>query len=272
MRNWLKIVGVVICLVLIFWGLFFANQQQQQNNMVDPAIVIEVKGENAFLTEEELYTRLKRKNLFRRDQPQNMVSIERIEAYIRGMSEVRHVNVYTQLGKKWNIDVELRKPIVRVFNKQNESYYIDDLGCIIQASNLHTARVVVASGEIPDRINSACMDEIINNDSLKSIRKLDDVYRISNYVCNDPLMQSLIGQIFLEKNGDFILIPIVGGQKIVFGTAATEEEVRQKFTKLKVFYKEAIPYEGWNKYREISLKYRKQIVCKKVEGFTEENE
>jgi cell division protein FtsQ len=83
-------------------------------------------------------------------------------------------------------------------------------------------------------------------------------------------MQSLIGQIHLKKNGDFLLIPLVGDQKIIFGSAHSDEEVREKFKKLDIFYKEAIPYEGWNKYDEISLKYENQIVGKKVDGYTEE--
>jgi cell division protein FtsQ len=65
---------------------------------------------------------------------------------------------------------------------------------------------------------------------------------------------------------------LVGGQKIIFGSANSDEEVKDKFEKLKLFYKEAIPFEGWNKYEEISLKYKKQIVCKTVDGYTEEKE
>jgi len=80
-------------------------------------------------------------------------------------------------------------------------------------------------------------------------------------------LQSLIGQIHRKHNGDFVLIPQVGGQKIVFGTAFSDLEVEEKFRKLKVFYKEAIPYEGWNTYEEISLKYNKQIVCKKKKKY-----
>ena len=48
-----------------------------------------------------------------------------------------------------------------------------------------------------------------------------------------------------------------------FGSANSRSEVESKFEKLKVFYKEAMPYEGWRKYDEISLKYNGQIVCKK---------
>jgi cell division protein FtsQ len=79
------------------------------------------------------------------------------------------------------------------------------------------------------------------------------------------LFRSLVGQIHLEKNGDFILVPLVGDQKIVFGSAYTEEEVTEKFKKLRVFYNEAMPYAGWLTYKEISLKFEDQIVCKKKE-------
>jgi cell division protein FtsQ len=130
-------------------------------------------------------------------------------------------------------------------------------------SSLHTARVLVFSGKIKDRFSPNSIFKIINNDSLKSIRNLDDIYRISNYVCNDPILHKLIGQVYREKNGDFVLIPIVGDQKINLGTANSDEDVNDKFGRLLDFYKEAMPYEGWNKYSEISVKYEGQIVCRK---------
>ena len=112
-------------------------------------------------------------------------------------------------------------------------------------------------------MEKSSVKEIINNDSLKSIRKLDDIYRISNYVCKDSLMNALIGQVYLEKNGDFILIPLVGKQTILFGSANSDEVVADKFNRLKVFYKEGMPHEGWEKYNTIIVKYEGQIVCRK---------
>ena len=130
-------------------------------------------------------------------------------------------------------------------------------------SSLHTAHVLVFSGSITENMEKASVKEIINNDSLKSIRKIDDIYRISDYVCNDPLLHVLIGQVYLEKNGDFILTPLVGDQIIIFGSANTDEEVKDKFERLKIFYKEAMPYVGWDKYKEITVKYEGQIVGRK---------
>ena len=270
MKKWLKR-GLWITFAIAVIVLMRMTQSAQAETVLEePEVLIHVNGENAFLTEDELKLRLKRNGFTFNGQAQKDLKVSAVEDYIRKMTEVKDVKVFTKLGSKWKIEVTVRKPIARIYNKYDETFYLDEDGFVMNSSSLHTARVVVVTGYIKDKISSVSVPEIINNDTLKSIRNLDDVYRISNYVCNDPLMQSLIGQIHLKKNGDFVLIPLVGGQKIIFGTAKTDKEVKDKFKKLKIFYEEGIPYEGWDKYEEISLKYDNQIVCKTVEGYIEE--
>jgi cell division protein FtsQ len=270
MKKWIKrALWMAFAIAVIV--LMQMTQTAQADALLEEAdVLIHVNGENAFLTEDELKLRLKRKGFTFNGQLQKDLKVSAVEDYIRKMTEVKEVKVFTKIGSSWKIEVVVRKPIARIYNRYDETFYLDEDGFVMNSSALHTARVVVVTGFIKDRISSVSVPEIINNDTLKSIRKLDDVYRISNYVCNDPLMQSLIGQIHLKKNGDFVLIPLIGGQKIVFGTAKTDKEVSDKFKKLKVFYEEGIPYEGWDKYEEISLKYDNQIVCKTVEGYIEE--
>src|SRR5690554_2439196 len=106
-------------------------------------------------------------------------------------------------------------------------------------------------------------DEIINNDSLKTKSKMDQIYRISNYVCNDAFYDAQIVQVHYTKNDGFVLIPRVGDNKIIFGSANSDEMVSNKFEKLTTFYDEVIPYEGWDKYESINLKFKGQIVAKK---------
>ena len=258
--------------LIIFWVLFavglilivfFASIENSNTLAKKPDISIHVEGENAFLTESELLDRLIFKRLYKKNMKVNVVNVKKIESAIIKMEEVKTVRVYKNIGKSWNIDVELRNPIARIFTLSQKAYYLDDEGYTIGRSSLHTAHVLVFSGFITEIMEKASVKEIINNDSLKSIRKLDDIYRISNYVCNDSLMNALIGQVYLEKNGDFILIPLVGRQTILFGSANSDEVVADKFNRLKVFYKEGMPHEGWGKYNTIIVKYEGQIVCRK---------
>lgn len=263
MKNWLKIVlGIVLFLGVIAVFVTASNQEAKKQPKI-PSVSIHVDSENAFLTENELLARLKMQRLIYEGQSNEHLKVHEIELFIKNMQEVKLVKVYRDIGKDWYIKVELRKPIARIFNNSGESFYLDEDGFLMNRSDLHTSRTLVFSGDIDDSYSRESIQDIINNDTLKSIRKLDDIYRISNYVCNDPLLQKLIGQVYLQRDGNFVMVPLVGDQKIVFGTAYSEEEVKEKFERLKIFYKEAMPYEGWTKYNEISVKYDGQIVCRK---------
>lgn len=261
-KKWLKVVLWIIIIGGTISVFVIANQNEKKKVIEPPAISIHVEGET-FLTESELTTRLKNTGLLTERQKNEELDIRKIERAIASMEEVKQVDVFRKIGKKWNIQIILRKPIARIYNTSNQNFYIDEDGFLMKKSSNHTARVIVFSGFLNDRFFKGSLSNFINNDSLKSIKKLDDVFRISNYVCNHPLMYKLIGQVYLEKDGDFVLIPLVGDQKIVFGTANTDEEVAEKFSRLTTFYKEAISFEGWNKYIEISVKYDGQIVCRR---------
>ena len=263
MKKWLKITLWSVFTIGILVLLSLTKTAQLESEIKEPEIDILINGENVFLTKEDLLTRLKRAGFIYPGQKFENLKIAEIEKFIKKMTEVKEVKVFANLGGTWNIKVNIRKPIARIFNMYGEDFYLDDEGNTMAPSYLYTARVVIVTGYIKDRKNSESVNKIINNDTLKSIQKLDDIYRISNYVCNDAFLSAQIGQINLEKNGDFVLVPQVGGQKIIFGSAKTDEDVAAKFKKLAIFYKEGLPYEGWDKYEIINLKYNRQIVCKK---------
>ena len=46
-------------------------------------------------------------------------------------------------------------------------------------------------------------------------------------------------------------------------TLGTLDEFEEKLANLKLFYEQAIPKVGWEKYSMINLKYKNQIVCTK---------
>lgn len=263
MKKWIKIASWCIFVIASVYLTTSSIQKSDEQLIKKPIITVHVSDNNPFVTSEEIEERLRNKHLIYDGNKQDSVDINAIEKFIHSISQVKDVEVFEQLDGNLNIDITLRQPVARIFNKNNESYYLDKDGNTMSTTHLHTARVLIFSGEINDKAFEYSTSEIINNDSLKSIKRLDDIYRISKYVCNDPFLRALIGQVYVEKNGDLILTPIVGDQKIVFGTALNDYQVKVKFEKLKTFYTEAMPYEGWNTYKEICLKYKDQIVCKK---------
>lgn len=263
MNKWLKIVSWTILVSGIITTGFYIHKTLETKQIPTPKIHIISEGENTFITQSELLHNLKLKGILFDEQTREELDIERIETYIRTISQVKEVEIYQHIDGRWNIEVELRKPIARVYNKSGENYYLDEEGYTFLTSSTHTSRTLIFTGNIIDSKNSISVQEIMNNDSLITIHKLDDIYRISSYVCNDRLFHSLIGQVYLQKDGDFVLVPLVGDQKIIFGSAESTAVVEEKFKKLLTFYKDALPFQGWEHYSEINIKYKGQIVCKK---------
>ena len=70
-----------------------------------------------------------------------------------------------------------------------------------------------------------------------------------------------VKQIYIEENGELVLFPRSGPQRIIFGDSGNLEE---KFEKLYTFYAQIVPVAGWNKYSEVNLKFRGEIICKRM--------
>ncbi len=265
MNRWLKISLVSLLAIGIVVLMFVANNVQQNKVLQDPEIIISVveDGENQFLTEKELKIRLQHNNLIYPNQQYQHLDLSKIEASILKMNEVHSAEVFTEIGDQWRIELNLRNPIARIFNNRGETFYLDSDGGKMLPSNLHTARVIVVTGNIPDQLKSPNVDRINSSPKLREKYALEEIYNVTNYISKDPFFKAMLAQIQLEENGDFKMVPQVGGHIINFGSGKNTEEVKAKFEKLKIFYQQGIPYEGWRKYSEVSVKFKGQIVCKK---------
>jgi cell division protein FtsQ len=265
MKRFLKIA----LLVIIFGGtillLIAANQKVCEQHMEKPLIELTVQDGIALLTENELLRELYALNLFQDSMKKSDLKITEIETYIEGMNEVLSADVYMELDQKWHINVHTRRPIARVIANDIDDFYIDNDYELMRLSPYAKPKILAFTGL--EQLISVEMgyDEIINNDSLKTKLKMDQIYRISSYVCNDAFYNAQIVQVHYTKTDGFVLIPRVGDHRIVFGAAESNEMVEDKFQKLTTFYDEVIPYEGWSKYESINLKFKDQIVAKKKE-------
>jgi cell division protein FtsQ len=157
-----------------------------------------------------------------------------------------------------------RTPVLRIINKNGESYYIDSQSKLMPLNENYSARVLVASGEIAepfDRRYQWTVDQIARHKVFSEISVLDDLLAVTKVINADTLLSSLIHQVYVNKDKELELFPAIGNHKIMFGAAS---DVNEKFNKLKLFYKEGLnKSDSWNKYSTVSLKYKNLVVCTK---------
>lgn len=88
----------------------------------------------------------------------------------------------------------------------------------------------------------------------------NDLYNFVLFLQKDRFWNDQIVQIYVNADHDVELVPLVGNQRILLGSL---DDYPEKLEKLRLFYDQAIPKVGWEKYSMINLKYKNQIVCTK---------
>jgi len=71
-----------------------------------------------------------------------------------------------------------------------------------------------------------------------------------------------VEQIYVKTNGEFVLAPKVGDQVIHLGRYK-KETTQERLRRLKIFYREGLPYEGWRKYKSFDLRFSDQVIARK---------
>lgn len=195
--------------------------------------------------------------------PINSVNVKMLEDSIAQMVAVSDAQVYMRHNGVLRIDVRQRTPLVRVFNSNNQSYYVDNEGRIMPTLSSFSARVLVVTGNIREPfVPRANVDVMHWNDSLQNECKplICSVLQLAIFIANDKFWNAQIEQIYVDAPGNILLIPTVGPHTIELGPV---DGYKNKLSKLKSFYTNALPYEGWNRYRTINLKFSNQIICTK---------
>lgn len=242
-------------IMILIFGLLFVfligKTSLNQQEILCNNILVDIKDEAAlqFITKAAI---LKMANASEEGILNNRkiadIDLVIVEKKLEENEFIDNAEVYNNFEGTIKIDIVQKKPLYRVINNNNVSYYISENSYRVPLSSTFTPRRILTTGHIPDV-------EDISSDKVNR-----DLKKIVDFIQSDSFWDAMIGQIKVEKNGDFVLIPKLKGHTVLLGSA---DELDAKFGKLKVFYKKALTKTDWKKYKQINLKYKGQLICSK---------
>lgn len=261
-----KLILKITLYSLVFAGVIvlfaFADKKQEQKPFNAFSINVDRSNDVFFVDEDDIKQMVKDNGDSVLGQAMGSLNSAKIERVLNNNPAVLNSEVYKTIDGELNIEVKQRTPIVRVINNKNEGYYIDATGKLMPLSGKFTPRVLVVNGDIfeqYDKFYPFNFSKSLAEDSAMKFTKLDEIYQLARFIDRDEFWRSQIEQVYVDK--DFQLVPKVGNHLIILGDT---KDLQEKFDKLFVFYKEALPKAGWNKYSTINLKYKNQVVCTKA--------
>lgn len=239
--GWLSLAGFV------GFTIYFAYMQKVAVRC--KAIVVNISpGSPRFMDEQEISELIEKSGEPTLGHQLSAINIDMLEKKLNSLTTLKDVEIYRKIeASGWSfsgkliINVGQRTPVLRV-KTAKEDYYLDKQGIEIPVSSKYIERMLISSGNFPD--------ETVKSNLLK----------MTNWINNDEFWKAQIEQIFIQPNGELLLIPQVGDYIIEFGKA---EDYQVKFRNLKAVYQQGFKNLGWNRYKTISVKYQNQVVCTK---------
>lgn len=256
-RNILIFLVVAAYLVVTF-SFVAARGDEQVCNKIEVRIVDSVQ--NGFIQSKDILKLLDNKDIRLIGKNFKNINLPALEAELNTFAPIENAEIFKAVGGTVIIEIQQRNPIVRVFDYENQSYYIDDKGYLLRLSGKYTSHVPVANGAIG---GVSSPSKSINVMSLQKPGKrsvLAEIYQLAKFIDEHEFWKAQIQQIYVNSNYEFELIPRVGSHVILFGDISNCEE---KFTNLESLYHNGLNAVGWNKYETINLKYKGQVICTK---------
>lgn len=250
----LSIIGIIILLV-------FVNNKNRNVTCKGIDVYVDYQSDVYFITEDDVLEMIKSFEGDLIGKKMSAIKVYEIENLINSNPFVFKADVYSTINGNLKINIKQRKPIVRIINNKNESFYIDSKGREMPINSKYASRTIIASGNIFDKyVANACIDTTGDKiyDSILKRTPLYKIFELAQYIDKDEFWKAQIDQIYLNSENEFELIPRVGNNIIIFGDT---DDLKEKFEKLIVFYRKGLNTIGWNKYKYINLKFKNQVVC-----------
>ena len=255
MKRFLNILFWIAVIAYYFLALSFVSDRRHEQICTAVEISVVDSIRSRFVTAKDIRQMVDNQKIIgvRLDS----INIPGIEQRLNDFAPLRRADIYKTVDGAVYIDVVQRIPVLRVINRYGESFYLDDRGELLRHSSRYCAHVLVANGYInlrPEQKGYNVLTAEIPDGKRNIVREL---FELAGYINGNRFWKAQIQQIYVNEDGDFELIPLVGAHVIVFGAF---DKPDAKFSKLESFYRHGLNVKGWNSYDVINLKYEGQII------------
>ena len=253
MFKFASVKGLISALVLVMFlmiSIGFSGKKQSQRQVNDVIVKILNQQGNYFIDNLEIQDLINEENAsyvsgLRIDQ----LNLKELERRVRRHPFVKEVQVFKDLKGNLLVDVVQTRPIARIYDPKGADYYIGEEGQVLPVTAKHTARVPLIEME-----DKSILKEKNLNDTEEGVKLME----LITFVDQNKFWNAQVAHLFVNKDFEVSFLTQVSKQVVQFGPMT---DLEQKFKKLKVFYRQILPGQGWNEYDSVSIEYDKQIVA-----------
>lgn len=211
-----------------------------------------VEGKETFIDQQDISRMIDHKFGAIVGRDLKSIKVQQIEAELEKLPYVSRAEVHLDMDGTVQVTVQQREVVLRVINKAGREYYVDRSGKKVPVTLKYVPHVMVASGNIAEGYTQPL-------EKIES-KLVQDLMGVVDHVLGDDLWENQIVQIYVNEQRDIELVPRVGKEILVIGSA---DSLDYKLKRLEVYYKNILPKVGSEAYEKVNVKYGGQIICER---------
>ncbi|HIZ25579.1 cell division protein FtsQ/DivIB [Barnesiella sp. An55] len=239
MKALLRFLFMVVLVAYLFVSFFILRSQAAEDKCIDLQVEVLDSTARHYISPADIYGYIEEYDLDPCGKPMGEIDTEKIERTLMLNGVLGSVECYKRAGGTLYVGVTQRVPVMRVM-ANGSNYYVDTEGQRMAAGGQYRAHLPLVTGQL---------------DSVFTYREL---LPIARYVYEHPFWNAQIEQIYVNERHEIELVPRVGDQTILLGSA---QDYETKFDNLMLVYKKVFNETGWSMYDTVSLKFKDQVVC-----------
>ena len=181
------------------------------------------------------------------DRPIQSFDLRRLESALEKNVWIKKAQLFFDNNGILRVNVLEREPAARIFTSDGNSFYIDSTGVQLPLQDKVQARLPVFTGYPAPKFRLQGRDSALAAGLLQ----------LSSFIRQDSFWSAQVAQVDITADKTFELEPEIGNHRVTFGDGS---DIRQKFHRLFVFYKEVLSRTGFDKYSRIDVSYAGQVI------------
>ncbi|WKK57730.1 cell division protein FtsQ/DivIB [Sphingobacterium sp. BN32] len=237
---------------LVGVGMLMSLVSKKDQVQVCTSLKVLVEGKETFIDQQDISSMIQDK--FGRVVGKNLneIPLQKIENELKKSPYVSEADVHMDMDGTMQVQVMQREVVLRVINQMGQEYYVDSKNKKIPVTLKYVPHVMVANGNIKEGYKKAL--EPVQSSLVK------DLVNVVEHTKHDELWSNQIVQLFVNSDRDIEIVPRVGEQALIIGSA---DSLDYKLNRLTTFYKHIMPRVGTGAYSKVNVKYGGQIICER---------
>lgn len=240
MKRLIQNIILLVLASMLVAGILWARSRKADELCRRVKVEIVNSDSTQFVTEQGVMGELAQSGIKVVGKPMWQINAARIEEVLGKSEYLENVECVKARDGQLLIRASQLVPVMRVFDGDDVSYYVNAAGKRMNASAFYHSDVPVVQGHFTQRFPPTRLLPLVS------------------YVEHDSLLRTLVTMYTVRDSNNVFLVPSIYGHVVNMGPV---EDIENKFEKLKLFYREVMPAKGWETYDTISVKWSHQVVA-----------